>query len=132
MRMIIHVEVRRNVLGFGWSSTHCSAYITSAGVTFQGTTFGGYNGFAEIMVHARDTQRDMVESAPGNWQERVVSVIGELPTRVAEFYCNADKTPYCCEPGRSRLAQLLTAYLTGQDIPLEAIWDYIQEFVLTN
>lgn len=127
MRMIIHVEVRRNVFGRGWSSTHCSAYITSAGVTFQGAQHEGFAAFCDVMERALFVQR----TAPRYDMERVVSVIGELPTRVAEFYRNADKTPYRCEPGCSRLAQLLTAYLTGQDVPLEAIWDYIQEFVLT-
>lgn len=126
MRMIIHVETRQFSFVDGTRTEHCSAYITSAGVTTQGAQHEGFAAFCDVMERALFVQW----TTPRHDMERTVSIIGELPNRVAEFYRNADKTPYRCEPGRSRLAQLLAAYLTGQDIPLAAIWDHIQENVI--
>lgn len=114
--------------------------INCSGVTYAGGGPGWFDSHPADLATLRDVLVNVGASLVNGMRDiptpslldRRIEVTGQLPTRTTVFFDYAD-TPFTRvnQPGRSRLAQLVTSVLLDTGAPVEALWDYIQETVIS-
>lgn len=116
-------EVRRQLVIEG---AGCRLYWEITNQGFGNSPVADVEGLKRVLAQIKESYA-FVPKAPN--QSHEVSIIGMLPTRTATFLQLGTGQQTIDAPGKSRLASLLIGYLKGEDVPVEIIWDYIQEKV---